>query len=86
MRTKAVIAIAFSFAAPLSAQRTRNIVVVPGQMTQVVTDTMGTPYDVPFAPGRTYRAVLEAFKELKLSADVQALTRCLDAVADALAG
>lgn len=58
-------------AAPAVAQRTRAIVVIPGQITTVVTDTMGTPYDVPFAPARTYAAVLSAFAELKIPADVQ---------------
>ena len=58
-------------AAPLAAQRTRSIVVVPGQLTTVITDTMGTPYDVPFEPGRTYTAVLNALAELKIPAEVR---------------
>ena len=71
MRFAGLLSLAVCAATPLAAQRTRNVVIVPGQMTQVVTDTMGTPYDVPFGTGRTYRAVLEAFKELKIAADVQ---------------
>ena len=58
-------------AAPLAAQRTRAVVVVPGQITTVVTDTMGTPYEVPFAPARTYAAVLDAFADLKIPAEVK---------------
>lgn len=58
-------------AAPLAAQRTRAVVVVPGQITTVVTDTMGTPYDVPFPPARTYAAVLSAFADLKIPAEVR---------------
>lgn len=58
-------------ASPLNAQKTRNVVVIPGQMTQVVTDTIGTAYDIPFPPGRVYSAVLAAFNELKISADVR---------------
>ena len=58
-------------ATPLAAQRTRSIIVVPGQLTTVVTDTMGTAYDVPFLPGRTYAAVLSAFNELKIPAEIR---------------
>ena len=60
-----------ALAAPLSAQKTRNVVVIPGQMTQVITDTIGTAYDIPFPAGRVYNAVLAAFSELKISADVR---------------
>ena len=58
-------------AAPLAAQRTRTVVVVPGQLTTIVTDTMGTLYDVPFSTGRTYAALLSAFSDLKLPAEVK---------------
>ncbi len=57
--------------APLAAQRTRSIVVVPGQLTTVVTDTMGTAYDVPFAPARTFAAVQKVFADLKIPVDIQ---------------
>jgi hypothetical protein len=57
--------------APLSAQKSRNVVVIPGQMTQVITDTIGTAYDIPFPAGKVYSAVLAAFNELKISADVR---------------
>jgi hypothetical protein len=58
-------------APPLAAQKTRTVIVVPGQLTQVITDTTGTPYEVPFAVGRVYTAVLAAYKELKIPADIQ---------------
>lgn len=58
-------------ATPLAAQRTRTIIVIPGQLTTVVTDTVGTPYEVPFSPARTYAAVLSALADLKIPADIQ---------------
>jgi hypothetical protein len=71
MRSPALILLTSLAAAPLAAQRTRSIVVVPGQITTVVTDTMGTLYEIPFAPARTYKAVLDAFAELKIPADIR---------------
>jgi hypothetical protein len=71
MKTSALVLIAVLTAAPMAAQRTRAIVVVPGQITTVVTDTMGTLYELPFAPARTYKAVLDAFAELKIPAEVR---------------
>ena len=56
------------FAAPMAAQRPRTVIVVPGELTQVITDTMGTPYRVPFEPGRVYQALLGAFADLKIPA------------------
>jgi hypothetical protein len=56
---------------PLSAQKTRTVIVIPGQMTQVITDTIGTKYEVPFSAARTYSGVLAAFKELKIPADIR---------------
>lgn len=58
-------------ATPLAAQKTRNIIVVPGQMTQVVTDTTGTVFEIPYPMGQVYKALLAVFKELKLPADIQ---------------
>ncbi len=71
MKIPTLVLFATLAAAPLGAQRTRAVVVVPGQITTVVTDTMGTLYDVPFAPARTYAAVLEAFASLKIPAEVK---------------
>jgi hypothetical protein len=71
MRILTLPVLAMLAAAPLAAQRTRSVIVVPGQLTTVITDTMGTAYDVPFAPGRTYAAVLAAFANLKIPAEVQ---------------
>ena len=56
---------------PLAAQRARNIVVIPGQLTQVITDTTGTAYEVPFPPARVYAALLATWKELKIPADIE---------------
>jgi hypothetical protein len=58
-------------AVPLSGQRARTVIVVPGELTQVVTDTMGTPYNVPFSTGRVYSALLAAYAILKLPAEVR---------------
>jgi hypothetical protein len=65
-----VLATALS-AAPLSAQRTRTMVVIPGQLTRVITDTTGTAYEVPFPAARTYTAVLATYEELKLPTEVR---------------
>ena len=58
-------------AAPLAAQRRRSVEVVPGQMTQVVEDTIGTPYPVRFPSGRVYRALLAVYDDLKIPAEVR---------------
>jgi hypothetical protein len=70
MRSVFVLPLAL-LAAPLAAQRSRSVVVVPGQMTQVITDTLGTAYPVPFPAAHAYRALVGVFKDLKLSADVK---------------
>jgi len=59
----------WSLTASAAAQRTRVVVVVPGRLTQVVTDTLGTPYPVPFPPAAVYRALLSVFAELKIPTD-----------------
>lgn len=71
MRSLSVLALAALLAAPLAAQRTRTMVVIPGQLTRVITDTTGTAYEVPFPAARTYAAVLATFEELKLPAEVR---------------
>lgn len=58
-------------AAPLAAQRQRAVVVVPGQLTQVISDTMGTPYRVPFPARKVYHALLAAYRELKVPLELQ---------------
>lgn len=58
-------------AAPLAAQRTRTMVVIPGRLTRVITDTTGTLYEVPFSPAVTYAAVLRTYEELKLPTEIQ---------------
>lgn len=55
---------------PLAAQRPRTVIVVPGQMTQVIVDTMGTPYEIPFPADAAYRALLAVYAELKVPLEV----------------
>ena len=70
MTRSAAVVLALTFAAlPAAAQRSRVVVVVPGQLTRVVTDTMGTPYPVPFSRAQAYQALLAVFAELKLPTD-----------------
>ena len=71
MRLLPLLSLAALITSPLSAQKTRTVIVIPGQLTHVITDTVGTPYEVPFSAGKTYTAVLEAFKELKIPADIR---------------
>lgn len=56
---------------PLAAQRQRAVIVVPGQITQVLSDTVGTPYDIPFPVATAYHALLAAYRELKVPLEVQ---------------
>jgi hypothetical protein len=56
---------------PLLAQRSRAVIVVPGQLTQVVSDTMGTPYPVPFPSFHVYRSLLGVFADLKIPAEIR---------------
>jgi len=65
-----LLAVALALASPLSAQRTRGVIVVPGRVTAVLTDTMGTPYQVPFPRWKVYQAVLATYGELKLPIEV----------------
>ena len=58
-------------AAPLAAQSVRTMVVIPGRLTRVITDTTGTLYEVPFPPARAYAAVLATYEALKLPAEIQ---------------
>lgn len=53
-------------AAPAAGQRPRAVVVVPGQVTEVVSDTMGTPYTVPFPARRVFQALVAVYRELKV--------------------
>ncbi len=71
MRLLSLLSLVAITASPLTAQKSRTVVVVPGQMTQVITDTIGTAYDVPFPSAKTYAAVLAAFTELKIPAEVR---------------
>ena len=71
MRFLPLFALGAMAAAPLSAQKARTVIVVPGQLTQEITDTTGTAYEVPFPAGKVYTAVIAAFNELKIPADIR---------------
>jgi hypothetical protein len=60
-----------ALALPAVAQRTRTVVVVPGQSTRVITDTMGTPYDVPASAGRAFAALAAVYTALKLEPELR---------------
>lgn len=62
--------LATALATPLAAQSTRTMVVIPGRLTRVITDTTGTLYEVPFSPAVTYAAVLRTYEELKLPKEI----------------
>lgn len=66
-----VVALTALVVAPLAAQPTRTMVVVPGRLTRVITDTTGTLYEVPFPAARTYAAVLAVYDALKLPSEVR---------------
>jgi hypothetical protein len=71
MRSFSILALALLSAAPLAAQHTRTMVVIPGRLTRVITDTTGTLYEVPFPAAKTYTAVLRTYEALKLPAEVR---------------
>lgn len=71
MKSRSLVGLLLVCASPVAAQRTRNVIVVPGQMTQVVTDTMGTVFDIPYPAAAVYRALLAVYAELKVPAEVQ---------------
>ncbi|MGH7561018.1 MAG: hypothetical protein ACRENB_08355 [Gemmatimonadales bacterium] len=52
--------------APLAAQQVRTVVVVPGQMTRVVTDTMGTPFAFEVPKPVMLAALRRAYDRLKV--------------------
>jgi hypothetical protein len=56
---------------PARAQRSRVVIVVPGQLTKVLPDTLGKPYDVPFPPAEVYHALLAVYAELKIPSEVK---------------
>lgn len=74
MKRLSVLGLLVLVAAPLSAQRTRNMIVVPGQMTQVLTDTTGTLFEIPYPAQTVYKALVAVFAELKVPADLQDTT------------
>ncbi len=58
-------------AVPLAAQRRRTVIVVPGQTTQIISDTMGSGYDLPYSYGKVYHALVATFAELKIVTTAQ---------------
>src|SRR5258706_3623815 len=71
LRFALLAAVALVTAHPGVAQRNRVVVVVPGQLTQVLSDTMGTPYDVPFPLAGVHHALLGVYAELKIPTEVK---------------
>jgi len=71
LRFPLIASVVLLIAVPASAQRNRVVVVVPGQLTQVLSDTMGTPYDVPFPLARVYQVLLGIYAELKIPTEVK---------------
>jgi len=71
MKSPSLLLLAVLAAAPLAAQRSRTVVIVPGKLTEVITDTMGTAYEVPYPPARVFSALVAVFDELKIPADVK---------------
>lgn len=63
---------ALGLATSVEAQRpwTRDVVVIPGQVTRVIIDSAGTPSDVPFPYAKVFAAVRATFQELKLPTPV----------------
>lgn len=66
MRTPLLLLAASLLASTSSAQRPRTVIVVPGQITEVITDTMGTSFETPFSAARVYHALLAVYAELKI--------------------
>jgi hypothetical protein len=64
MRSTLLFLLLAGLGGPLSAQRERVVIVIPGQITRVVTDTMGTPiaYDAP--PRLVFQALVKAYESL----------------------
>ena len=71
LRFLLIASVVLLIAVPASAQRNRVVVVVPGQLTQVLSDTLGTPYDVPFPLARVYQVLLGVYAELKIPTEVK---------------
>ena len=58
-------------ATPAAAQRTRVVVVVPGMATQIIDDTVGTSYAVPYPPALVFKVLLTVYADLKLPTEVK---------------
>lgn len=56
---------------PVAAQRSRVVIVVPGKLTRVLTDTTGTPYEVPYPPAQVFQALLAVYAELKIPTEMR---------------
>lgn len=56
---------------PIAAQRNRGVIVVPGQVTQVISDTMGTAYEVGAPPAMVFHALALAYGDLKVETPIR---------------
>ena len=68
LRLVGLLTLGCGIALPAAAQRSRVVVVVPGKVTQVLTDTTGTPYHIPqaYTFQEAWRALSGVYAELKI--------------------
>ena len=66
-----IAAVALLAATPLSAQRNRAVIVVPGQLTRVISDTMGAAYEVGAPPPMVFHALALAYGDLKVETQIR---------------
>src|SRR5262245_14708979 len=73
----ALMALASAAALPAAAQRSRVVVVVPGKVTSVLTDTSGTPYHIPqvYTFQEAFRALVAVYGELKIPSEFKDSTQ-----------
>lgn len=70
-RSFCVLLLALGLASTAAAQRPRVVVVVPGMATQVLYDTTGTPYDVPYPPSLVLQVLLTVYADLKIPSEIR---------------
>jgi hypothetical protein len=66
MRWLVLLTLLAGITGPLAAQRDRVVIVVPGKITRVVTDTTGVPIEYDVRPGLVFDAVRKVYAELKI--------------------
>jgi len=66
MRVLLLLALVSGITVPLAAQRERVVIVVPGKITRVVSDTTGVPIEYRERPGLVYDALRKVYADLKV--------------------